>query len=305
LTQALAPGLTLRRGRPDDVDGVTATIVAEETSLRGETQWSTTDTLDWWRGLEDHGEAWVVEDAAGVVVAAVGLFGRGDRFNGWIAIDPEHKRTELHEALVDHAEQRVQATDVQVLTLGALVEDFAAQRLFERLGYAVVRRFYRMKIELIERPQPPEWPEGIICTAFDPKDVRAFYEATVDAFAENWDFIQMEFEAWKRLRFEAPDFDPSLWFVARDEDQIAGFARCEADRWGGGWVALLGVRKPWRRRGLGEALLRHAFCEFFARGERQVGLGVDAQNETGATRLYERAGMHVDSEDIVYEKQLT
>ena len=52
-------------------------------------------------------------------------------------------------------------------------------------------------------------------------------------------------------------------------------------------------------------MLRQAFCEFFARGERQVGLGVDAQNEFGATRLYERAGMHVDSEDIVYEKQLT
>lgn len=304
MTAETIAGLTVRRGRPDDVDAVTATIVAEETYLRGETQWSTTDTLDWWRGLERQGEAWVVEDSAGTVVAAVGLFRRSDRFNCWIAIDPDHKSADLHQALVEHAEQRVQAANVGVLTLGALAEDVAAQRLFERLGYAVVRRFYRMKIELTEQPQSPEWPEGIICTTFDPKDVRAFYDATVDAFAENWDFIQIEFEEWKRLRFEAPGFDPSLWFLAREGEEIAGFARCEAERWGGGWVALLGVRKPWRRRGLGEALLRHAFCEFFARGERQVGLGVDAQNETGATRLYERAGMYVDSEDIVYEKQL-
>jgi mycothiol synthase len=304
LPETLPGGLTLRPGRPDDVDGVTAMIVAEETHLRGGTQWSTTDTLDWWRGLESHGESWVVEDAVGTVVAAVGLFRRGDRFNCWIAIAPEHKHIELHEALVDLAEQRVLATDVRILTLGALAEDVASQRLFERLGYAIVRRFYRMKIEFVERPQSPEWPDGIICTAFEPKEVRAFYEATVDAFAENWDFIQIEFEEWKRLRFEAPDFDPSLWFVARDGEEIAGFARCEADRWGGGWVALLGVRKPWRRRGLGEALLRHAFSEFFARGERQVGLGVDAQNESGATRLYERAGMHVEAEDIVYEKVL-
>jgi len=305
VTEVLSPGLTLRRGRIDDVDRVTRVIVAEERSLRGDTEWSTSDTLDWWRGLEDHGEAWVVEDSAGAVLAAIGLFGRGDRFNGWIAIDPEHKREELHQALVEHAEQRVRATDVRCLTLGALAEDIAAQRLFERLGYAVVRRFYRMRIELEDQPQPPEWPEGIRCSRFDPNDAHAFHHATTDAFAENWDFMRMEFEEWKRLRIEAPDFDPSLWFVARDGDEIAGFARCEADRWGGGWVALLGVRKPWRRRGLGEALLRHSFCEFFARGERQVGLGVDAQNESGATRLYERAGMRVEAEDIVYEKQLT
>ena len=33
--------------------------------------------------------------------------------------------------------------------------------------------------------------------------------------------------------------------------------------------------------------------EFFRRGERTVALGVDAQNPTGATRLYERVGMRV------------
>lgn len=302
---SVSAGLTLRRGRPDDVDAVTATIVAEERALRGESEWSATDTLDWWRGLADHGEAWVVEDPSGAVIAVVGLFHRGDRFNGWIAIDPQRKGGELDEALVDHAEQRVRAAAGERLTLGALAQDLVAQRLFERVGYTVVRRFYRMTIELTEEPRPPEWPEGITCTTFDPKDARAFHDAVADAFAENWDFAPMEFEAWKRHRVEAPDFDPTLWFVARDGDEIAGVARCEAERWGGGWVAMLGVRKPWRRRGLGEALLRRAFCEFHSRGERRVGLGVDALNESGATRLYERAGMQVESEDIIYEKKLS
>jgi mycothiol synthase len=304
MTGLVSAGLTLRRGRPDDVDAVTATIVAEERALRGESEWSTTDTLDWWRGLADHGEAWVVEDPGGDVIAVVGLFHRGDRFDGWIAVDPERKGGELDEALVDHAEQRVKAAGGERLTLGALAQDLVAQRLFERLGYTLVRRFYRMTIELTEEPRPPEWPEGISCTTFDPKDARAFHDAVADAFAENWDFAPMEFEVWKRHRVEAPDFDPTLWFVARDGDEIAGVARCEAERWGGGWVAMLGVRKPWRRLGLGEALLRRAFCEFHSRDERRVGLGVDALNESGATRLYERAGMEVESEDIIYEKKL-
>jgi len=77
-----------------------------------------------------------------------------------------------------------------------------------------------------------------------------------------------------------------------------------AKRWGTPHVALLGVRERWRRRGLGLALLHRVFGEFYSRGERKVGLGVDAQNPTGATRLYERAGMHVHTEDIVFEKEL-
>ena len=58
-----------------------------------------------------------------------------------------------------------------------------------------------------------------------------------------------------------------------------------------GWVGTLGVRRPWRKRGIGLALLRHSFNEFYRRGKRKVGLGVDAQNLTGALRLYESAGM--------------
>ena len=53
------------------------------------------------------------------------------------------------------------------------------------------------------------------------------------------------------------------------------------------------MRRPWRRRGLGLALLLHSFRDFAARGATRVGLGVDAENTTGAVGLYERAGMHV------------
>jgi ribosomal protein S18 acetylase RimI-like enzyme len=71
-----------------------------------------------------------------------------------------------------------------------------------------------------------------------------------------------------------------------------------------GWVDVLGTRRPYRRRGLAEALLRHVFRELYVRGARQVGLGVDAENPTGATRLYERVGMRVASASDVYAKTL-
>jgi ribosomal protein S18 acetylase RimI-like enzyme len=70
------------------------------------------------------------------------------------------------------------------------------------------------------------------------------------------------------------------------------------------WVNDLGVRAPWRRRGLGELLLRTAFAEFARRGETRVGLGVDGENEAGATRLYERVGIRVAFRVNVFRKDL-
>jgi ribosomal protein S18 acetylase RimI-like enzyme len=71
-----------------------------------------------------------------------------------------------------------------------------------------------------------------------------------------------------------------------------------------GWISTLGVRRPWRKMGLGLALIRHSFGEFYKRGTTIIGLGVDASNPTGATRLYQRAGMYVASEFVSYEKEL-
>ena len=64
------------------------------------------------------------------------------------------------------------------------------------------------------------------------------------------------------------------------------------------------MRRPWRHMGLGMALLLHSFREFYRRGTHKVGLSVDSQNLTGATRLYERAGMHVARQYDTYQKEL-
>jgi ribosomal protein S18 acetylase RimI-like enzyme len=63
------------------------------------------------------------------------------------------------------------------------------------------------------------------------------------------------------------------------------------------------VLPEYRQRGLGQALLRHTFAEFASRGFDAVGLGVDAENPTGAVRVYERAGMHVERTNLLFEKR--
>jgi ribosomal protein S18 acetylase RimI-like enzyme len=101
--------------------------------------------------------------------------------------------------------------------------------------------------------------------------------------------------------------DPSLLFLAMDGDEIAGFNLCRPHAFDDpeiGWVGSLGVLRPWRKRGIGLALLRHSFNEFYRRGKRKVGLGVDANNLTGALRLYENAGMRVYRAFDKYEKEM-
>jgi len=90
-------------------------------------------------------------------------------------------------------------------------------------------------------------------------------------------------------------------------DQIAGMSLCspkmteDPDM---GWVNVLGVRRPWRRRGLALALLHHTFGEFYRRGKARVGLGVDASSLTGALDLYKKAGMHPVRQYANFEKEL-
>ncbi|HET8846927.1 MAG TPA: GNAT family N-acetyltransferase, partial [Ktedonobacteraceae bacterium] len=112
------------------------------------------------------------------------------------------------------------------------------------------------------------------------------------------------YENWYRRQItDNETFDPTLWFIAVEGDTVAGFALC-GHYLQDSIVSDLGVRRPWRRKGLGLALLHHAFGELYRRGISKVVLGVDSENLTGATRLYERAGMRIELQYDTYEKAL-
>ncbi|MBN1858479.1 GNAT family N-acetyltransferase, partial [Candidatus Bipolaricaulota bacterium] len=144
-------------------------------------------------------------------------------------------------------------------------------------------------------------------------DLRPTVKMVRNAFRDHWGYVDAPFEEelkqWEHWTTAYKDFDPSLWFVAIDESngEIVGAAlgwpkNTEDPEMG--WIDVLGVVRRWRKRGLAQALLHHAFGEFFRRGNRKVGLGVDASSLTGATRLYERAGMRPVRRTFSYEKEL-
>jgi ribosomal protein S18 acetylase RimI-like enzyme len=152
-----------------------------------------------------------------------------------------------------------------------------------------------MELEMNETPPAPIWPEEIELRPYVlGRDERLVFDLVETAFQDIWGNIPLSFEEF-RHKTEHPAFDPSLWFLAYQDTQAVGAALCR-DEGESGWVDDLAVLRLARGKGLGTALLLHAFGELYRRGQRKVSLGVDAQSLTGAQRIYQRAGMQIVKE---------
>ena len=291
--------MILRPAGPDDAAAVAELFGSVEEMVLGRPS-----TLDeqavhgWWQNIDFETNTWLFEEY-GTFVA--GAFGKvfGERGNGAGAVRPSAQGRGLGTRLIQLLQERLAEEGARRIHSWALAGDEDASELFRLQGYGEARRFWEMAIDFAEEPPEPTVP----VEDFQERYARAFHAAIEEAFEDHWEPHPEPFEAfWERQRART-NYDPTLWFVIRDGDEIAAVARNEM-RAGDGYVGVLGVRRPWRGRGYGRALLLHSFREFHRRGARRATLGVDAASPTGATHLYESVGMHVDQEEIVWEKQL-
>lgn len=172
-------------------------------------------------------------------------------------------------------------------------------------GFELVRHSYRMAIDLDEESPKPRWPDGVRVRSFREGEGQAVHETHMETFEDSWEHTHAPYDEWAHWMLERPGFDPDLWLLATAEDEIAGIALCRVHETDPltGWVSILGVRRPWRRQGLGRALLFESFRRLAAQGCARAILGVDASSHTGAHTLYENAGMKVISTFDVYELQ--
>lgn len=279
----------------------TAEILAEEERAHGYPgKVSADDVRSWWRRTKLDEDSWALEKD-GRIVALGWLENYGGDTVGGGVVRPGSTGRGLGSSLLDIAERRGGEVGGSCFRQIALGTDKDAQALYEGRGYRAVRRHYVMAIDFDSDPPEPELPDDLELGVFRDGEERAFQAAGTEAFANEWGFHALPFDEWWALR---KDDDHSLWFVVRDGEEIAAIARCEP-MLGGGSVGMLAVRERWRRRGLGRALLLHAFREFRRRGWDRASLGVDSENPTDATRLYESVGMRVESEHVTFERQLS
>jgi ribosomal protein S18 acetylase RimI-like enzyme len=291
----------LRHCEPADAAAVADLIAAHERSCRGESAFNLAELLNEWR-VTDLEHTWAALEGDRVVgFGQISERGELWRADGYVHPDAFGRGLGTQLAVLLEAEARSRgAKRVQNSVLEA---DSAARDLMTALHYSEVRRFREMRIDLAAAPLAPVWPEGLLGTPFDPAtDAQAFHAAQQEAFDDHWEFRPRTFEEWSHIHLEGPAFEPSLWSVVRDRDETVAGAICRLEAYGGGWVDVLFTRAPWRRRGVGEALLVASFAKLWERGQASVGLGVDAQSDTGAFRLYERMGMKPAWAAVTFEK---
>jgi mycothiol synthase len=307
----LPEGYATRAPERGDAKAVAALISACQIADTGETDMSVERMLDDWHSLDLAEEAVILTAPDGRIAAYADVFNRSFvivSIYGYV--HPDYRDVGLGSYLVawgerwtrDHMPQAQENARVVVQHYINSANE-AARRLLENSGYTPVRGIYVMETTLHKSPPLPNWPADISVRIFFPgKDERAVYEAVEDAFRDLWGRPRNPFERFVR-ETEKENFDPSLWFLAVEGDEIAGVTLGKTLA-GEGWVDVVGVRRPWRNRGLGLALIRHAFTEYHRRGTHRVSLSVDAESITGAPKLYGRAGMRVRESYVIHLKEL-
>ncbi len=333
ITYTLPDGLHTRQVTLDDAEAVANLLNAYYISIYGSPRVQAHQFYNDWQSPSFNlaTDALLVSTGDGDVVGCaevwadapyVHIYGNG-------SVHPEHQGRGIGTYLAGWVEARArQALDKApegarvVIQQGAPGVDAVSQGLLEAQGYACVRYFFRMFLEMQAPPPEPVWAPGITVRTFDrQRDLRSLVEACREGFRDHWGFVERPLESeladWAQWIDNDPEHDSTLWFLpcARDEiagdeiagEEIVGACLCRPKTTEDpemGYVNSLSVRPAWRKKGLGLAMLHHAFGEYYRRGKRKVSLDVDGDSLTGALRLYERAGMHKIRESMTYHKEL-
>ena len=316
---SLPEGFSPRSARDEDAERA-AKLVNEEALLHlGTPIWSTDQVLRHWSNpvVDRERDIAVVEAPGGEICAwlslvcgpphvevfalgVVGLAWHGSGLGAWIVAENERR---AHRFI-----QLAPAGARFVIHAGTLADDPAVAALLVAAGYREIRRFQLMRVDFEGVPPAASVPAGIRIDQLDPElDVDAAFDAHHEAFADHWGETEETLEEFRHRLIDTPRFDRELSLLARDGPVVAGylFAWLDAEEDPSrGYVAALGTRRPYRGRGIAEALLRHVFRTLLDRGKRGCDLHVDSHSLTGATRLYERVGMTAHPRFATWEKEL-
>jgi mycothiol synthase len=259
----------------------------------------------------------IIGEIEGRIVASAGVE-RADRggmavFELWGNVHPEIRRRGVGRALLEAnlrraAERAAEEPPGRVVEARTYVEEGAIghRAIVEARGFEPIRWYFTMhRPNLDDIPDAP-LPAGLELRPLTSDQHRAVWEADVEAFRDHWQAREPS-DADRAALFAKTEFEPELWVVAWDGDEVAGVvqpwiwrdenAALGVDR---GWLERISVRRAWRGRGLGRALTAEGLRRLRDAGMTDAMLGVDADNPTGALGLYESLGFVRTHETAVY-----
>lgn len=321
---ALLEGFVARAATMDDLDAIAELLFLIEKTKYGKSESTVSSYREWIRlvwetpGFQLATDSWIVVAPDGECVGYITLWHPEHAPEHVVASPRVHpafswqgiERYLLRRAEIKAREKMTKLAPEKQVVFNSWVDgpDAEAEQMLVSEGFAASLYFLRMEIELQSAPAEPAWPEGIVIRPYvHGEDDRAVFDAMEDAFRDTEEYEPGNFDEWCHDMFTRENFDPSLWMLLTEGNQIIGTALCRHDVGENvsiGLIESFGIRPPWRKRGLALMLLQHCFSEFYRRGITRCGLNVDVRN-LSATRLYEKAGMQrIPRYEVRYQKIL-
>jgi len=302
----LPEGYRIRSASIDDLDAAVAILRACDLHDVGFDDVSEAWIKDDWTG-SGHRGAWIVEDGGGQPCAFAGLSSTdpSSTIDSFLPVLPTHREA-VRPALLELLERQARSFAVGTPTLLATFSaEEGAGPAVGAAGFSFARVFWHMYRPVDASFRPIAAPAGVTIRPYVAgDDDRLGWQLIDQAFAGHFGMDPMSFEDYLQDVIEADSWDPSLAALAELDGTpvgiVTGYLMPPV-----GWIGDLGVLEAGRGRGIGRALLEHGFGLLAARGASRLQLNVDSANATGATRLYESAGMTVRRSFDCYEKPLT
>ena len=240
----------------------------------------------------------------------------GRNYAVWGQVHPDWQRRGLGTVLLRWIEERQRRVAAAHPDVEKRLESWANEletgrvALLEGNGYEIVRYDYEMERPNLDDIEPLPFPPGIELRPAREEDLRRHWEVEIEVFRDHWGSVDATEDSFERTRTD-PRREMSLWVVAWQGDEIVGQVMNRIDRESNaelglrrGWVSSVGVRRPWRRQGIGRALVAESLRVLRDAGMTSAGLGVDAENAHGALGVYEASGFQVVRTERVYRKAL-
>ena len=183
--------------------------------------------------------------------------------------------------------------------------DDTAVALLARFGFTPVRYAFDMAASTANVSDSPA-PDGLTITTYDADRARLLHEAHMEAFSDHWGHQHRPFDTWSSTTVGSTVFNHRLSVVAMAGTDIAGYTLCYDDAIPDQiYIGQVGVRRPWRRRGLAAAMLTRVLRLAADAGRTTAALDVDAASLTGAVGVYERVGFHTERTIVTCSRSLT